>query len=47
MDRTTRIPKDFVVVMQALVIICVATPGILNAIQKGLSASLKRKKRHG
>jgi simple sugar transport system permease protein len=47
MDRTTRIPKDFVVVMQALVIIFVATPGILNAIQKGLSASLNRKKRHG
>jgi simple sugar transport system permease protein len=36
MDRTTRIPKDFVVVMQALVIIFVATPGILMAARDRL-----------
>ncbi|MDR1972957.1 MAG: ABC transporter permease [Treponema sp.] len=47
MDRTTRIPKDFVVVMQALVIIFVATPGILIAL-KGLPILPKGgKKPHG
>jgi simple sugar transport system permease protein len=33
MDRMTRIPKDFVVVLQALIIIFVATPGILLALR--------------
>ncbi|MDR2479661.1 MAG: ABC transporter permease [Treponema sp.] len=34
MDRATRIPKDFVVVLQALIIIFVATPGIVLALRK-------------
>ena len=36
MDRTTKIPNDFVVVMQALVIIFVATPGIVMALKSRL-----------
>jgi simple sugar transport system permease protein len=47
MDRTTRIPKDFVVVMQALVIIFVATPGILLALKNRLPSDIKGKKGNG
>ncbi|MDR1587437.1 MAG: ABC transporter permease [Treponema sp.] len=47
MDRTTRIPKDFVVVMQALVIIFVATPGILLALKNRLPSGVKGKKGNG
>jgi simple sugar transport system permease protein len=55
MDRATRIPKDFVVVLQALIIIFVATPGILlamrqklpKAILKGTPVQHKGGKRNG
>jgi simple sugar transport system permease protein len=33
LDRSTSIPGDFVVIIQALVIIFVATPGIIKALR--------------
>jgi simple sugar transport system permease protein len=45
MDRNTSIPKDFVVVLQALIIIFVATPGILIAI-RNRSIRLREGKPH-
>lgn len=51
MDRATRIPKDFVVVLQALIIIFVATPGMVLALRKsaagfrrppGIAAKLRK-----
>jgi simple sugar transport system permease protein len=45
MDRATKIPKDFVVVLQALIIIFVATPGILLAL-KGKALKLKKGRGH-
>jgi simple sugar transport system permease protein len=44
MDRNTSIPKDFVVVLQALIIIFVATPGILAVVRKQTSRFSRKNK---
>ena len=44
MDRTTNIPGDFVTILQALIILFVATPGIVMELRRqGRSLFLRRK----
>lgn len=49
MNRSTKIPGEFIQVLQALVILFVSTPGIIRAIQKRLKRlkDLKRRKTAG